>query len=483
MESITKEQINSFLDGKLDEISGLSDAIWDSAETAFEEEKSAALIIDMLKKHGFEVEENLADICTSFCATYGKGFPTIGILAEYDALFNLSQKSGVAKKEPLVEGGNGHGCGHNLFAGASVGAAIAVKEYLEKNDIQGTVKLFGCPGEEGGSGKAFMAREGAFNSADIAFGWHPASANAVMSVSSLANYQVLYKFKGISSHAAAAPELGRSALDAVELMNVGVNFLREHVIDEARIHYAITDAGGKSPNVVQPTGEVLYLIRAPKNPQVDAIYKRINKIAQGASLMTETELEIEFIKACSNVVNNTVLDKVMYENLKNLPKVEYTEEELEFAHEIEKTTPDSTAIGTMLGLSQMETIKVDQLLKDKDLCDFVLPFNPEAPNVVMSGSTDVGDVSWNIPTSQVLTTCFSKNTPFHSWQLVAQDRSSASHKGLLLAAKAIAGSAIDVINNPGLVEEAKAELKTRLAGDEYVSAIPKDVKPRKMSEI
>ncbi|MDR0879678.1 MAG: amidohydrolase [Clostridioides sp.] len=483
VEVMTKEQINEFLDGKFDEISGLSDAIWDCAETAFEEEKSAALMIDMLKKHGFEVEENLADICTSFCATYGKVFPTIGILAEYDALFNSSQKAGIATREILEEGGNGHGCGHNLYAAGSVGAAIALKEYLQQNNLEGTVKLFGCPGEEGGSGKAFMAREGVFNSADIALGWHPAAANGIMSASSLANYNVLYKFKGIASHAAAAPELGRSALDAVELMNVGVNFLREHIIDSARIHYAITDAGGKSPNVVQPTGEVSYLIRAPKNPQVDEIYKRVNKIAEGAALMTETELTIDFITACSNVVNNSTLDKIMYENLKSLPKIEYTQEEMDFARDIDKTNPDTTAVGTLLGLSPMETIKIDKELEGKNLCDFVLPYNPDGPEVVMAGSTDVGDVSWNIPTSQLVTTCFSKSTPFHTWQAVAQNRSSAAHKGALLAAKAIAGSAIDVINNPKVIDEAKAELKTRLNGYEYISAIPKEVKPRKMSQL
>jgi aminobenzoyl-glutamate utilization protein B len=484
LKKINKASIYTFIDENSAVMADVSDKIWDYAETAFEEHRSAAVLKDLMRRHGFDVEEGTGGLDTAFCASYGSGAPVVGVLAEYDALSGLSQKAGVCVREESVPGGNGHGCGHNLFGSASAGAAIAAGKYLSDNGLPGTVKLFGCPGEEGGSGKAFMARVGVFDVLDAAFAWHPMAINAVFDTSTLANYQVLYKFKGLASHAAAAPHKGRSALDAVELMNVGVNFLREHVIQEARIHYAITNAGGFSPNVVQPSADVLYLIRAPKTPQVDEIYHRVNKIAQGAALMTETEVEISFVKSCANIVPNKTLSQVMYENLLDADMPKYTAEELRLASEIAATVPSRKESGPGHFIPYADELrKCEERLAGKNLCDIVLPFFKDAPENILPGSSDVGDVSWNVPTAQVVTACYAMGTPEHSWQLVSQGRTSIGHKGMLYAAKVMAASVADVIMSPEIIEKAKEELVSRLGGEKYKCAIPPEVKPRPLSKL
>jgi aminobenzoyl-glutamate utilization protein B len=479
-----KRLLFRYLDEKRDILTEVSDKIWDYAETAFEEYQSAALLESVLLEHGFSLEEGIAGIDTAFCASCGDGRPIIGILAEYDALSGLSQQAGTAEKKELIRGGNGHGCGHNLFAGASLGAAIAIKEYLSSNGLSGTVKLLGCPGEEGGSGKAFMARGGAFDDLDAAFAWHPMSVNAILDMSMLANYQALYKFKGIASHAAASPEKGRSALDAVELMNVGVNFLREHIITDARIHYAIIDTGGFSPNVVQSHAEVLYLIRAPKTSQVEEIYRRVNKIASGAALMTETEVETDFVKACANVIPNKTLSRALYNNLKDQETPQYTDEELRLAGAFAATAPTRGGdCERFLKLHPADMRNCSRMLDGKDLCDIVLPFHYDAPDCVLHGSSDVGDVSWIVPTAQVVTACYALGTPEHSWQLVSQGRTSIGHKGMMLAAKVLAGGAVDAFETPDMLNEAKNELRDRLNGEKYVCAIPDHVKPRPIGKL
>jgi aminobenzoyl-glutamate utilization protein B len=482
----------SSLKDYVDSIGGLlrdiSDKIWDYAETAFEEYRSAALLKETLAREGFEVEEKTGGIDTAFCARYGSGKPVIAILAEFDALSGLSQKAlavGEERRGGEGDNGNGHGCGHNLFGAGSLGAALAVKEYLAAHKIPGTLKFFGCPGEEGGSGKAFMAREGVFKGLDAALAWHPMAVNAVMEVKLLANYQVLYKFRGKASHAAAAPHLGRSALDAVEIMNVGVNFLREHVIPEARIHYAITNTGGFSPNVVQARGEVLYLIRAPRLPQVEEIYRRINKIAQGAALMTETEVEIEFIKACADIIPNKTLSRVLYDNFKTQKLPSYTEEERAFAAALAKTSlkaPGSEA-AMFLAHTEKDRVEYTKLLAERNLCDILLPFYDETPEPIFFASSDVGDVSWNVPTAQIVTASYALGTAEHSWQLVSQSRSSLGHKGLILAAKVIAGACVDLLEHPELTEKARAEWERRLEGQPYRNAIPPEVKPRPIGKL
>lgn len=476
---MNKQQALAFLEEHRQQFSKISDQIWDYAETAFEEYQSADCLCHALEEFGFQVERGIAGIQTAFCATYGSGGPVIGILGEYDALFQMSQTPGVPTKQEQKSGGSGHGCGHNMLGTASLAAAVAVKQYLEENNIPGTVKYFGCPGEEGGSGKTFMVREGAFEDVDIALTWHPSYANAVMDVSLLANYQIRYKFKGTASHAAATPHLGRSALDAVELMNVGVNFLREHIIPQARIHYAITDAGGMSPNVVQPKAEVLYLIRAPKTAQVEEIYQRVNKIAQGAAMMTETEVEIEFVKACSNIVPNKTLFAAMYQNMQEIGVPSYEPAEQMLAGQMAATlTPQTFDKSPLAALSAEDARAVMAQIQGKALCDFIAPFHKETPSKVLPGSSDVGDVSWVVPTGQIVTACYALGTPNHSWQLVSQGKNSVAHKGLLYAAKVIAGTAIDALTDESLIAAAKQELKQQLAGEEYICPIPKDVKAK-----
>jgi aminobenzoyl-glutamate utilization protein B len=477
-------EMTGFIEQNAGVMTDVSDKIWDYAETAFEEFKSVALLKEILAERGFEIQDETGGVGTAFCASCGSGSPVIGILAEYDALSGMSQAAGVALRKEENPGGNGHGCGHNLFAGAALGAALAVKEYIQANGLPGTVKIFGCPGEEGGSGKAFMARAGAFAGLDAAFAWHPMSVNAILDMSMLANYQALYKFKGVASHAAAAPDKGRSALDAVELMNVGVNFLREHVIQDARIHYAITNAGGFSPNVVQSEADVLYLIRAPETPQVEEIYHRVNKIALGAAMMTETEVEIKFIKACANVVPNKTLSRVMHDNLASQDLPSYTKDELRLASEIAATVPSGRSdLDRFLSSNPAALRKCALALEGKNICDIVLPFYDEDSGKVLPGSSDVGDVSWIVPTAQVVTACYALGTPEHSWQLVSQGRTSIGHKGMILAAKVIACSAIDAFESPEIIKKAKDELAERLDGRAYSCAIPDGVNPKPISKL
>ena len=455
----------------------VSDAIWETPETAFLEFASAKALIEALRDFGFTVTEQVAGIETAFSARYGSGKPVIGILGEFDALSGLSQTANSAEKIPLLPGEPGHGCGHNLLGVGSLAAAVAIREYLKENNCSGTVIYYGCPGEEGGSGKAFMARDGVFDELDCALTWHPWDINAVSNETSLANYQVAYRFKGVSAHAAAAPHMGRSALDAVELMNVGVQFLREHMIEKARIHYAITNAGGFSPNVVQPEAEALYLIRAPKNQQVQALFERVNKIAQGAALMTETTMECDFIKACSNMVVNSALLEVFQQSFKALAPPAYTDEEIAFAQKIIKSYENPA---NPYEAEIERYTKEDQALlrsrMDKPLFDFIAP--PAAVEGFMGGSTDVGDVSWVCPTAQIYVTAKAALTPAHSWQQVAQGKSSIAHKGMLYAGKVIAATAIALLEQPALIEKAKAEHKMRLGGESYRCAIPKQVRPR-----
>lgn len=479
--AITKKEALMAIDREKESICAASDRVWENPETAFQEFQSTEILCELLEKEGFTVEKNLAGIATAFSGRFGHGKPVVGILGEFDALSGLSQAEGITEKVPLKDGEPGHGCGHNLLGAGSVAAAVAVKEYLEKNEKEGTVIFFGCPGEEGGSGKGFMARDGVFDELDFAVSWHPGDQNEVSVGSSLANYQIFYRFYGVSSHAAASPELGRSGLDAVELMNTGVQYLREHIIQEARIHYAITNTGGFSPNVVQPFAEVLYLIRAPKNAQVKEIFERVNDIARGAALMTGTRMEMDFVKACSNLVDNTVIEEVLQKNLEEVEREPYTDEELAFAAKIAETY-GGNKVDMQEVLSRYEKSRkkmVEELMTadmNNVLSNVIVPLKDA--EVAMAGSTDVGDVSWVCPTAQINAVTEAAGTPGHSWQQVAQGKSSVAHKGMLFAGKVMAGAVIDMLEEPKLIEEAKAELARRVGPEGYVAPIPKDVRPR-----
>ena len=480
MDEIGKRVLES-IDEKAGLFTDLSDYIWDNPETAYLEFKSAEAQIKLLRDLGFDVTEELDGIKTAFKGQYGHGHPVIGILGEFDALSGLSQKADQCVQEPVIKGGSGHGCGHNIFGAASIAGAYGVMQYLKETSKEGTVIYYGCPAEEGGSGKAFMARDGVFDELDCALAWHPGNANAVMNVSTLANEQIRYKFTGKASHAAVSPHLGRSALDAVELMNVGVQFLREHIIPDARVHYAITDTGGLSPNVVQPYAEVLYLVRAPKNPDCDEIRQRVDDIARGAALMTGTKLEIQFVKACSNVVPNNVLAQEIYAAMKETPLPEYTDEEMEYAATIDATVELKGPSMFKALAAAMKGEERDRFLAqlEKPLYNFVFPFFPI--DRVVPASSDVGDVSWVVPTAQFNGCTMSANTPNHSWQQVTQGKSSIAHKGLIYAGKVLASSAIKLIDDPKLVEEAKKEHALRLGGASFKSPIPDDVRPSALS--
>lgn len=475
---IDKKRVIEIIDKKQQFFTDLSDKIWDNPELSFLEYKSSEFLCEALENEGFTVTRGIAGIPTAFVGSYGNGQPVIAFLGEFDALSGLSQKSENTTKEPIIDGADGHGCGHNLLGVGSLAAAVAVKKYIEENGISGTVRYYGCSGEEGGSGKAFMAREKVFDDVDIALTWHPMAYNSIFATSSLANYQVYYRFHGTSAHAAASPHLGRSALDAVELMNVGVNYLREHIIQEARVHYAVTNTGGISPNVVQPEAEVLYLMRAPKTSQVQEIYERINDIARGAALMTGTKCEIIFGKACSNLVPNKTLEEVLYKNFTEIGLPDYDENDLEFAAKMKNTLCDSeinSDLNLAFSLMGREHKEIIDSLKNKDLYDVILPY--KYWSMTMPGSTDVGDVSWNVPTAQIITACCALGTAPHSWQMTSQGKSGIAHKGMLLAGKVLAATAIDALLNPGIIKNAKADLIKVLDGETYSCPIPPEVKP------
>ena len=455
-------------DAKAQTYVALSDDIWEYAELRFKEHKAVAAQSALLEVEGFTVTAGLAGMPTAFVAEAGSGAPIIGFLGEYDALAGLSQVAGSAEQQAVQAGGAGQGCGHNMLGAGSMLAAVLVKEYLAANGLPGTVRYYGCPGEEGGSGKTFMARDGVFDDLDLAFCWHAATFNGVMAIRSLANIQVYFRFKGQAAHAAGAPHLGRSALDAVELTNVGVNYLREHMPSDCRVHYAVTNTGGISPNVVQANAEVLYLVRAPNVVQARALYERVCKVAQGAAMMTETVLQIEVDKACSDTLPNAALEMSLYENLKRLGPVPFDADDMAYAAEVQKSLSEEHIRSNMAAYDVIERPTLP-------LHDGLLPFDGNAASRM--GSTDVGDVSWVTPTAQVFGACWAIGTPGHSWQVVAQGKSGAAHKGMLHAAKALAASALDVVYDPDLLARAKAEFHVKTEGKPYLCPIPDDVVP------
>ena len=474
-----KKKYQDYIDERADVICDASDKIWGYAELSLQEYKSCELYCDILRKEGLEVECPVAGIETAFKASYGSGRPVIGILAEYDALSGLSQKAAATHREEIVKGGNGHGCGHNMLGAGSMGAAFAVKKYLEdKPEGSGTVIFFGCPGEEGGASKAFMARDGVWKDLDCAITWHPSALTYVDSGTCNSCIQTEYAFKGIASHAAGSPEYGRSALDALELMNIGVNFLREHMPDEARIHYAITDGGGASPNVVQPHAQVLYMVRSVLAKDALALQKRVDDIAEGAALITGTRLKKKFIDGCSNTVPNKVLEELLYQNFQETGVPEYTEEELAYAKALTNSYEfhDDRLPGDAWEESPEIKAFVEKASENatKPMNDFLIPYLYSEKKT--PGSTDVGDVSWLTPAAQFNTACFAAGSPGHSWQNVSCGCTSIGHKGLLCAGKVLCGTAIDLFEDPKLIEAAKEEFaeKTKIG---YYCPVPEDAKP------
>ncbi|NTD86170.1 M20 family metallopeptidase [Agrobacterium tumefaciens] len=454
----------------------LSDSIWDFAELKFEEKQSAGVLANALEENGFVVRRGVAGMDTAFIGEFGHGKPVIAFLGEFDALAGMSQMAGVAEPKPLEPDATGHGCGHNLLGVGSLMAAIALARHLKANNLPGTVRYYGCPGEEGGSGKTFMVRAGLFDDVDAALTWHPAPFNGVRSTNNLAVLEYFYRFKGVASHASNAAHLGRSALDAVELMNVGVNFLREHMPQDCRVHYAITDAGGKAANVVQAKAEVLYLIRAPEMRQALDLAARVDKVARGAAMMTETEVEIVFDTASTNLLPNITLETAMHENMVALGPIAFDEADQAFAKVIQDTFTEE-AIKSSIRLYQ---IKGDVFSNGKidgstplhlGLRDF------EGQSHFRAGSTDVGDVSWVTPTAQCWTPAWAIGTNPHTWQVVAQGKSPAAHKAMAHAAKTLASTGLSLMTSPELLESVKKEWLEKTEGSDYVCPIPAEVMP------
>jgi aminobenzoyl-glutamate utilization protein B len=462
------QEIWPFVDKHKEEAIRLSDRVWDTPETVFDEFASVAEHTAELKRQGFRVFENYTGIPTAVMAEAGEGGPVIAILGEYDALPGLSQEANIAEQRPLAAGTPGHGCGHNLLGAGALLAAAAVKDYLAANGMQGRVRYYGCPAEEGGAAKGFMVRDGAFDDVDIAISWHPAAFNGVTEPASLANTFIDFEFFGRTSHASAAPHIGRSALDAAELMNVGVNYMREHMPQDARIHYAYLDVGGTAPNVVQGKAKLRYVVRARDLNEMWPLLARVRKIAEGAALMTETKVTERVISAMSNLMGNTPLELAMQETLERLGPPPFDDADYDFARQIQSSLgpDDVTAACRRFGATESPGVPLHSA---------ILPYGRAGERLM--GSTDVGDVSWVVPTVQARVASQAIGTPGHSWQVTAQGKSPLAHKGMVTAAKAMAGVAVDAILNPALIVQAKADLAKRTAGGGYVCPIPKDVQP------
>ena len=448
------------IDAAAAELTALADDIWDYAELSLQEVRSANRYVEFLKNAGFAVETNIAGIETAFTATYGSGKPVIGILAEYDALSGLSQKANYVKKDPVVSGGCGHGCGHNLLGAGSLTAALGIKHYLSGGH-SGTVILYGCPGEEGCAAKAFMAQQDMFRSLDAALSWHPGDTNEIISGRNQTSLQVLYRYHGVASHAAESPHMGRSALDAVELLNVGVQFLREHIPHTDALHYAILDAGGCSPNVVQPEASVLYMLRSDNVPHAQKLLARLDNIAQGAALMTETTMDRQFVDGSADIVPNAVLEQVLYRNMEELGVPSYTPQEVDFAAALRDTYPHEELPGSVWRFDDACASQVRALSGNnaKPLNDYLMPYRTS--NLQQYGSSDVGDVSHQTPTAQFNAVTWASGSPGHSWQNVAIGKHSIAHKGMIYAGKVLCAAAIDLYESPDLLIRAREEWQSK----------------------
>lgn len=455
-------------------VAGVADQIWEYAELSLQEVQSAALYVRVLRQEGFAVEERLCGIPTAFSASFGTGRPVIGILAEYDALSGLSQQGGCPVRRELTPGGTGHGCGHHLLGAGALAAALGVKHYLQQTGRPGTVVLYGCPGEEGGAAKAFMAREKLWYGLDAALTWHPDDCNEVATGSSNACIQVQYTFHGVAAHAAGDPEKGRSALDAVSLMNLGVQFLREHMEPQARIHYAVTDTGGCSPNVVQARASVLYMVRSDRVKKALELQARVDKIAEGAALMTETSCRRKFIDGLAETIPNHALEALLYRNFSEVGVPVYTGEEQAFAAALAATYE---AEGYLPGVGRQDAgyaAAVKAMKPAGAMNDVLLPlYQGEA---FSPGSTDVGDVSWQCPTAQLHVAAWPNGCPGHSWQNVSCGKTSIGHKAALCAGKVLCAAAVDLLEQPELLQAAHREHEERTA-DGYTCPIPPDAVP------
>ncbi len=467
-------EIKKHVDAKKEAFLHAGDLVWEYAEIGFKEFQSAKALTDVLKAEGFAVEEGVAGIPTAFVASWGEGKPIIGLLGEYDALPALKHAAGDPVESSEIVSENGHGCGHNLLGAGALGAAVAVKDYMQAHGLKGTIRYYGCPGEEFGSGKMFMARAGLFDDLDAAFTWHGGAYNAITADHSLANLCAYFKFKGRTSHAAGSPHLGRSALDACELMNVGCNYLREHILPDERIHYAYTDVGGSAPNVVQDHACVFYYVRSPRLYQVLDLYERVKDVARGAALMTGTQLEIVLNDGLCDYVPNDTLSKLLYESFCEAGGPKFSEEEKALAAEFAKTFDPAAVADKARTLAAHFGPEVAEKYKDQILVEDIFPYH--ASDMISSGSTDVGDVSYCAPTAQMNVSTWALCTTGHTWQVTAQSGSDIGRTGTVKAAEVLALASIKAMQNPELLEKAKEEWK-KTTGGKYVCPVTDDVQP------
>ncbi len=452
-DNMSKARIRELIDARRAEFEKISDAIWETPELCFKEFESTRIQREFMEKEGFRVTSPVAGMETAFIAECGSGKPVIAILGENDALANQSQYADLAEQKPIVPGGSGHACMHHILGTGGMEAVCALKTYMEENGIKGTVRYYECPAEEGGGGKVYMARAGLFDDVDAAFTWHPSYDSTILN-SSLACVIFSVRFKGIAAHAAGEPWNGRDALDAVELMNTGVQYLREHILPDSRIHYSITDTGGDPPNIIQQEAEVTYCLRAGRQEYLEDMYRRVLKIAEAAAMMTETTMcEPKIQSAYADFIRNDTLDDLILNNLTELMPISYTEEELEYARRFQKVGSKPNAPSPI-----DTTINYDRRMPGR-------------------GSTDVADVSYCVPISQAHVVSTPMGCIFHGWTTTAVGKSSIAHKGMHTAAKMMAGCVFDLWEDPSLVEKARADYNTMLDGRKYRSMIPETMQP------
>ncbi|QIB67674.1 amidohydrolase [Kineobactrum salinum] len=441
-----------YLEREQARFAGIADAIWEQAELGYLETESSGLLQETLAAEGFAIEAGVAGLPTAFVASYGSGEPVIGLLAEFDALPGISQTAAPHREED-PDKHSAHACGHHLFGAGSTAAAIAVRHWMEDNGIEGTLRLYGTPAEEGGSGKVYMVRAGLFADVDAVLVWHPSDRNAANPATTLANKSAKFRFRGISSHAAVAPERGRSALDGVEAMNLMANMMREHMPQESRMHYVIT-SGGSAPNVVPDFAEVFYYLRHPQASELEQLWERLVATAEGAAQGTGTEMDFEVIHGNHSVLPNETLAQAMYANLNQVGGVEYDIEDLAYARELAKSL-QGNADDLAAAAARIEPMELEQGM----------------------GSTDVGDVSWQVPTTELRAATWVPGTAPHTWQAVAAGGTAIGSKGMMVAAKSMALTAADLFQDPELVRAAQREFLQRRGEDFEYRALLGDREP------
>lgn len=463
-----KRQLSEVVDGLDEELQHLAQDLWERPELALREHDSSERIRQSLAERGFNIEVGVAGMPTAFVASFGEGDPKIGILGEFDALPGLSQNT-TATRDPIEAGGPGHGCGHNLLGTAGVGAAIGVANLIERNEVDGTVVYFGCPAEEVLVGKTYMAREGVFDDLDAAITWHPSDISSPRMATTTALNSLVFTFEGTSAHAGRSPESGRSALDGVQLLNTGVEYMREHISSDSRVHYVITD-GGSAPNVVPAEASVWYFVRGPDREDVERNTAWLRDIADAAATMSQTDVSERFLTGCYNYRANHTISEVIWENLQEVGEVDYSPDEHAFAEDLQSTVAIDRIESRLAGMPE------DLAEKMRGQTMFSRPWPEIDDGTRTHNSTEVGDVSWIVPTGQFTLATWPVGVPAHTWQVVAANGDFAQ-RGLATAAKVLAGTVVDLMAEPSIVSAAREEFNREIGADAYVTPIPEGTEP------